>query len=188
MNYEVHVTLDVPSLEDFIEDCKIIGVKPIVIETQNNNDFGLQVMTSSKHSGDSYEETLSDIVAYFSNKYTILRKKVEIQPTNVINKTHIYYESHLRLKLNKDFDANGIKELCVLSNFHFSKNLFKKDNDYVYQMITYREYNTTLPQFVTVINNMSSNLKELDVNCDKVEIEECIFDSNINIDNNWLKK
>jgi hypothetical protein len=54
-------------------------------------------------------------------------------------------------------------------------------------MITYREYNTTLPKFVEIINAMSTKLKELDINCDKVEIEECIYDSNINVDNNWLK-
>jgi RIO-like serine/threonine protein kinase len=187
MNYEIHVTLETPSIENFIEDCNAIGVKPIIIETQNNKDFGIQIMTSSKHNGECYKETLNNIVSYFRKKYNILRQKVEIQPTDIIHDTHIYYESHLRLKLNKDFNTEVIKELCKLRNFHFSKNLFKKDIDCVYQMITYREYNTTLPKFVEIINAMSTKLKELDINCDKVEIEECIYDSNINVDNNWLK-
>ena len=188
MNYEVHITLEVSDIEDFIKDCKEMGVKPIIIETQNNDDFGIQVMTSSKYVNDNYKKTVNNLASQFSNKYTILRQKVEIQPEIEKNIDHIYYESHLRLKLVNNFNLNIVKELCNKYNFHFSKNLFKIDKDYIYQMITYREYNTTLNKFNIIIENMSQELKILNINCDKIEIEECIFDSNIHIDNNWLNK
>jgi hypothetical protein len=79
MNYEIHITLQVSNIETFIEHCKEIGVKPIIIETQNNNVFEQQIMTSSKYSGSHYLLKLDELVSFFEDKkYTILRKKVEI--------------------------------------------------------------------------------------------------------------
>ena len=187
MNYEIHITLEIPNLEIFKSDCEKIGVKPILIETQNyNKEQGIQIMTSSQHKGKDYKNTLKFLCNAF-NGYKILRKKVEILPVSKKNIDHIYYESHLRLVLPKDYNLEIIRNLCKSNNFHCSKNLFKTDKDNIYQMITYRGYETKLPSFQKKIWNMISKLQDLKINFDKVEFEECIYDDNIDVDNSWLK-
>jgi hypothetical protein len=190
MNYEIHITLQVSNTETFIKDCAEIGVKPIVIETQNNNIFENQIMTSSKYSGSHYSLVLNQLVSFFENKkYTILRKKVEIQPELQKNEEHIYYESHIRLKLPKNFEYQPLIELCTETNFHLSKNLFKKDDNYIWQMITYRDYESlTGGEFALKIYLMEKKLQTLNIFYDKIEIEECVYDSNEEIDKSWLNK
>lgn len=187
MEYEIHITVGTSNLDSFINDCTQIGVKPIVIETEKNNNFNNQVMTSSKYKGDDCLKVLKQISRSLKDKgYQIIREKVEIRPLPIKNKSHIYYESHFRLKLNKGFDRSNLIVLCKDCNFHLSKNLFKRDIDFDYQMITYRNYNQSFEEFKQVILNMKEKLTELNINFDKVEIEECIYDSNIKVDSNWI--
>lgn len=187
MHYEIHVTVETNDVDKFVSDCKQIKVKPIVIETERNNVFGQQVMTSSKHSGDDYKATLASICKQLEPNYKIVRQKVEIFPEHEKHPDHIYYESHIRLKLPHDFDRKPIEELCEMFNFHMSKNLFKKDTNFVYQMITFRS-NGKMPimEFDDIIDAMTWHLTSKKIDFDKVEIEECIFDSNVSVDNSWL--
>lgn len=190
MEYEIHVTVKTPYVVSFINDCHTIGVKPIVIETEKEEVFDHQVMTSSKHKDDNDDQyflTLASIANQLKDKgYQIIREKVEIRPLPIKNNCHIYYESHFRLKLLKDFDRSTLKVLCKDCSFHLSKNLFKKAIDFDYQMITYRNYNQSFDQFNQVIFDMKERLTELNISFDKVEIEECIHDSNIKVDSNWI--
>ena len=119
-------------------------------------------------------------------KYKIIRKKVEIQPEEFIHNDHIYYESHLRLKLTKDFKYDELYELCSDHNLHLSKNIFKKDEKFIWQMITYRSHKDSLDWFIWCVEMVKANLKMLKINFDKIEIEECIYDSNEDVDKHWL--
>jgi len=184
MIYELHITVKTDSIDKFKDDCKSIGVKPIVIDTQKGET---QVMTSSQYNNFDYKLTLSELKSKLESlKYNILRCKVEIKPDNIKNENFIYYESHIRLKLNKFFDKTSLKEKCLKDNFHLSKNLFKKDIDFDYQMITYRNYFQTFNEFNSIIDNMKSYLTENKIEYDKIEIEECILDTNVNIDSKWI--
>jgi hypothetical protein len=81
MNFEIHITVESNEIKKFCEVCKEIGVKPILIETQNTNSFGVQLMTSSKHSSYTYHGALINISNSLENKgFKIIRKKVEIEP------------------------------------------------------------------------------------------------------------
>lgn len=185
MNFEIHITVEVKDLSQFITDCNVIGVKPIIIETEPPSEFEQQVMTSSKHNGDDYKETLSNLIDKLKN-YKIVRSKVEIQPETTKHPTHQYYESHLRLRLPKDYNRDIISDLCKKLDFHLSRNLLKKDDDISYQMITYRNHECDFNDFNSRIDSMYNELQKIGVICDKKEIEECVYDSNIKIDNNWL--
>ena len=182
MNFEIHITIDNCNTSEFKKDCEVVGVKPILIETQNNFEFGEQLMTSSKHEDVFYMKSLEKITQFLKQKYNIIRSKVEIFPLSEKNKDFIYYETHLRLKLPKGFDNT----FPIDKRFHLSKNLFKTDENYNYQMMTYRDSNINIIQFKNVISEMKLKLKNLGIECDKVEIEECIYDSNINIDKTWI--
>jgi hypothetical protein len=187
MKYEIHITCEVDDTKAFKTYCESIGVKPIVIETENPDaTHGYQVMTSSKHEGDDYMKTIGGIVFKLSRKFKVLRKKVEIQPEETKHLDHIYYESHLRLKLPNGFDFTAYKSFIKDCGFHLSKNIFKKDVTHHYQMMTYRSNAMDYASFLIVIRAMQKSLDELGIVYDKVEIEECIYDTNESVDNTWL--
>lgn len=187
MQYEIHVTVKTDDIPKFRIDCNEIGVKPILIETEKSGEFNNQVMTSSKYSDDDYHETIFKTINALGNKgYEILRVKVEILPLITKHSNFIYYESHLRLKLEKGFDRSLLLGICEINDFHLSKNLFKSCEGYDYQMMTYRNYDIGYEEFARVIDSMKELLIQHKIEFDKVEIEECIFDSNISVDKNWI--
>jgi hypothetical protein len=195
MNYEIHITVNTNDVEKFKSDCYSIGVKPIVIETQNKNDFGYQVMTSSTHHSENYTSNLDRVVGELQFMgYDVIRQKVEREPERdsfgigIKHNPSLYYESHLRLKLPIGYDLNPFKEKITNKQWHFSKNLFKQDETYYYQMLTYRESKLDLEPFEHNISLMKLILDLEGIVYDKIEIEECIYDTNINIDHSWLGK
>lgn len=183
MEYEIHITVEARDKIQFIEDCKFIGAKAIVIEAAGEE----QMMTSSKHVDNSYKARLHNMTYNLKCMgYKISREKIEIKPNySEWHKNHKYYESHLRLKLAKSFDL-GILQKIVPKSFHLSKNLFKTDDLYNYQMITYRDENTDYDSFIDTIGYMKELLNKNNIECDKIEIEECIHDTNILIDKKWM--
>lgn len=191
MNYEIHITVENNGL--FEEDCKRIGVKPIIIETENKDvRKDKQVMTSSKHSGfgaEWYSMAAIKTLGLMEMGYKIVRVKVEIQPDPQININHVYYESHIRLRLPKHFGKiEKLKEFCLSAGWHWSKNLFKKSEQFDYQMMTFRYHSKNLDEFSNRISRMKDKLTEDGVDYDKVEIEECILDTFEQRDKEWLNK
>jgi len=188
MDCEMHITVKEGEIDQFTEHCKFLGIKPILIQTERDDNFGEQLMTSSKCERNDYLTQFFDIYEYFIKKrYEVIRLKVEKFPEETKDNDFIYYESHLRLKLEKNFNRSTLIELCKNNNFHLSKNLFKRDENYDYQMITYRDYEIDLTSFKEKINHMVKLLDEKNINHDKIEIEECIYDSNVLVDYDWLK-
>lgn len=184
MFFEVHITVNTTDVNKFVSDCKNIGVKPIVIETIIGNN---QVMTSSVHEGYDYLNVMNAIkFGLLKLKYDVVRCKIEAKPEQEINPNFIYFETHLRLKLNKNANYDHIFSICKERKFHVSRNLFKKDSEYNYQMITYRQYEPNIHSFNLVVDSMKTYLDKNNIVYDKVEIEECIYDSNVSIDENWL--
>lgn len=198
MKIEIHITVITNDIDKFISDCKDLNVKPIVIELQLQDKLSeYQVMTSSKFEGDTYHEELQSLTLKLQSLgYTIVRQKVEIYPDkNVPHVEHKYYESHLRLKFPKSYNVDEFQEDIKLMKFnvwHLSKNILKSDSEFFYQMVTYRAVaNPALSNeydfFVQMISLMELYLNIVEVEYDKVEIEECIYDSNMDLDSKWIK-
>jgi hypothetical protein len=192
MIYELHITIDndIRFIEKFKKDCLTLNVKPLVIDTETSS-CNIQVMTSSCYNNNDYiQEVINLSNSLKSFGYDIKRCKVEIKPNiEKVNDNFIYFESHLRLKLDKNVEECKLlilKDFCKVMNFHYSKNLFKSDIDYNYQMITYRIDKPCYTSFIEHINIMKDFLTDKNIIFDKIEIEECILDTNINIDKNWL--
>lgn len=183
MLYEIHITVKTDNTSAFVAVCKKIGVKPIIIDTIKGDN---QIMTSSKHVGEDYISVLNRMKSNLEKQFEILRCKVEIKPELQKNAKFIYYESHLRLKLVKNKNYTELFNYCKQTSFHVSKNLFKKDAIFDYQMITYRDYNSSFEDFNKSIQIMIDYLSKNSIIYDKVEIEECVYDSNISVDTVWL--
>ena len=70
--------------------------------------------------------------------------------------------------------------------YTLKKGKVKKSDDFNYQMMTYRGYNQTYQEFVKHLEEGKAFLGIGGIEYDKVEIEECIYDSNVSLDNLWL--
>jgi hypothetical protein len=188
MHFEIHITVETNDIRQFCEDCKKLGVKPIVIETQKRNGFGIQVMTSSKYSDDHYQRELDLLVRTLTEmKYVILRRKVEIQPESFQkNPEFIYYECHIKLMLPRNMNREAVRDVVTHRGWYWSRNIFKYEVDMDIQMITLRRPSMRYQEFITVVDNMKMSLDNMNVHYGKIEIEECVFDSNQRIDEDWM--
>jgi hypothetical protein len=185
MNFEIHATVENSNVEKFKADCVKIGCKPLLIELQNKDYVGNQLMTSQKFKFGNWEEELKNIKEKLTNlNYKILRLKVEKYPEN--RDKALYLESHVRVKVTKDTEEL-LDQISESKGFHKSRNVFKKINDTEYYvMSTYRTKNLDLNSFWMKLFFFKEELTRNGFNYDKVETESCIFDSNENLDKSWL--
>ena len=117
--FEIHVTVEVDSflesISGFKDDCKDIGVKPIVIDLEINDGSILKdVMTSSKFFGDNrtaYEESERIVKELKDRGYKVVRNKIESVPWHpaapVISTGNeipngCYFESHIGVLISPD--------------------------------------------------------------------------------------
>jgi hypothetical protein len=180
--FEIHITVLCEDIDKFVSDCSSIGCKPILIDT----GVGNQLMTSDRFDGYLWTEELVRILTSLSELgYTIIRSKVERPPRPDLASPVVYFESHIRLKLPLDYDIEELELRLMGYDVHISKNLFKKDTEYKYQMITHRS-TEKLSFFKSYVTCITDRLDSLGITYDKIEIEECIYDSDESVDNKWL--
>jgi NTP pyrophosphatase (non-canonical NTP hydrolase) len=188
--FEIHVTVEVDleigdgdvvnswsgSISDFRDDCKDIGVKPIVIDLEISDGSTLKdVMTSSKHFGDNrtaYEESERIVKELKDRGYKVVRNKIETVPWHPAapqdkDKDHplwngdpipngCYFESHIGVIVTKETkpDLEELVEflnesICEFSGTaKLSKNFFKKaeDGNFI-NMLTYRSNMANAKEF-----------------------------------------
>jgi hypothetical protein len=181
--FEEHITVISTDIEKFKKDCQLIGVKPIVIDTQNTEQ---QVMTSKVFKEDYYSFVPTTPKRLEAMGYEVLRRKYELNPYKYNLDNIVYLESHIRLVTNTVFDYKTINGICEEFTLHKSKNLFKVEGDTKYQMVTYRDYNNNLLDFERHMGTVKEYLNINEIVYDKVEVEACIFDDNVTVDKNWL--
>lgn len=117
--FEIHVTIKPDNtyinftIDEFKNDCELIGVKPIVIDLEiNDGSIIKDVMTSSKHFGDNrsaYEESVRIVNELESRGYIVVRNKIESVPWHMqapsiltIDKeitNGCYFESHIGVSI-----------------------------------------------------------------------------------------
>jgi NTP pyrophosphatase (non-canonical NTP hydrolase) len=178
--FEIHVTIEansfLESISEFKEDCKNIGVKPIVIDLEINDGSILKdVMTSSKFFGDNrtaYEESERIVRELKSMGYKVVRNKIETVPWHPAapqdkDKDHplwngdpipngCYFESHIGVivtKESKPYLENLVEflneSICEFSGTaKLSSNFFKKtEDDKFINMLTYRSNMVNAKEF-----------------------------------------
>lgn len=192
--YEIHVTVDLEnsythkhinsgSLEDFKEDCRSIGVKPIVIDLEMKDKSSMKdVMTSSKFFGDNrtaYDESERIAKRLKEMGYEVVRNKIETVPWHPAapqddDKDHplwhgepipngCYFESHIGVLVTKetkpeleelvDFLNDSICELSGTAKL--SKNFFKKTEDGRFvNMLTYRSNMANAKEFEAEVRSI----------------------------------
>ena len=189
--FEIHVTVDVElevgegdvlnswsgSISEFKDDCKEIGVKPIVIDLEINDGSILKdVMTSSKHFGDNrsaYEESERIVRALSSRGYKVVRNKIETVPWHPAvpqNKDKgepipngCYFESHIGIIISPEEkeDLNELvdflnESICEFSGTtKLSRNFFKRSESGKFvNMLTYRSNMVTSKEFESEVRSI----------------------------------
>lgn len=195
--FEIHVTVDVElkigegdvlnswtgSISEFKDDCKDIGVKPIVIDLEINDGSILKdVMTSSKHFGDNrsaYEESERIVKELKERGYKVVRNKIESVPWHPAapqdkDKNHplfhgepipngCYFESHIGVIITPEEkeDLNELvnflnESICEFSGTaKLSTNFFKKkEGGKFVNMLTYRSNMVTYKEFESEVRSI----------------------------------
>jgi len=188
--FEIHLTTNTDNIDKFKEDCRQIGLKPLLIELYGKYDTYQQVMTSSSYRHSKIDEELTQTISNLSGfGYKINRVKVEVNPNNYEGDRKItYLESHLRVKVNKTTEGL-LNTICSENDFHKSNNAFKViDGENYYMMATLRDYQIDLDTFNSKIDKFKKILTENNLSFDKIEIEGCVIDTNVDLDSKWLIK
>jgi NTP pyrophosphatase (non-canonical NTP hydrolase) len=218
--FEIHITIDIENLLEtnftidyFREDCKSIGVKPIVLDLEIKEGTLKDVMTSSKHFGDNrsaYEEANRIADKLTSLGYKVVRKKIETVPWHPAAPTFntgepipngCYFESHIGVVILpeqkqdlQDFIKglnNGCTEAGVIrlnGACKLSQNFFKKSKDgsKFVNMLTYRDNMTCREDFQRGVEAIKWSLEKCGFEFEKVEVEYALYDTNVNHDAKWI--
>lgn len=188
-NFETHLTVNcsIENLEKFKEACAVIDAKPIII---NFKDGEKQVMTSKTEKASTsmeiYRNAKIDTIMLQEHGFDVIRAKIEAEPRyidsmkgKVIEKDmYKYYEIHVPCHTDK-INVNVLK----LLEWHVSKNEFKPN----VTMLTYRTTHRTLEHHINLdIERMIENGMVTDDF--KHHYEFAIYDTNVDLDNNWMGK
>lgn len=201
--FEIHVTIEEANKDNFVQTCKSLEVKPIILSLQAKDKEIKDVMTSSVIIGtnkDAYEEMKRISDGLSSNGFKVVREKIETVPWhsaapsrefNPINMPKdCYFESHLGIHIDNTADVERLKTTLKKMDFyiHLSKNFFKENSDGSHVIMgTYRNYNTFSEDFQEDVLNIENELLNSGFKVDKVVTEFSIYDTKISHDLEWLK-
>lgn len=202
--FEIHITVKntYKDLEHFKDQCKVLGVKPILLDLQNKQGDNVMndLMTSSVYIGTNsgaYHEAkyLSGLLNLAG--YETVRLKIETVPwhpaapskkhSNPVMPKNCYFESHFGVITNSE-KLEDLKRIAALEDAHLSKNIFKKIDENSFKiMMTKRQHSGVYETFKSEIERIEFVLKSEGFELDKTIIEFSIFDTKISHDAEWLK-
>jgi hypothetical protein len=196
LHYEIHVTVKTEEVNKFIEECGVVGVKPIVLDLQKQDGGSIQdVMTSSKVTGN--DETawqhMYDVSWHLQSKgFDVVREKIETVPWHPKAAVHDensktgYFEAHFPILVAPVF-LNDLKIMAKNYGLHMSKNPLKVRSDGgIIQMLTLRK-NMSIDYFknwyeaaLNWIDGPKFHIIEIP------ETEYALYDSNVDHDAEWV--
>lgn len=198
--YEIHITItDIQHISEFKEACAKIGVKPIVLQLQNQSGQRVMgdVMTSSKHYGtnrSAYEAACQIASELDLFGFSVVRVKIESvpwHPAAPANATETmppgcYFESHLPINIAVE-DIPSLRELCEQFDLHTSRNIFKQNADgTVVLMTTFRRSNLGYVDFQAIVDSIVYSLTSHGYNIGKSVVEFSVYDTKNSHDAAWL--
>ncbi len=197
--YEIHITVaQAPSYEQFLLDCKDIGVKAVVLDLHTKaNGIIKDVMTSSTLVGTNQtviEEVDRITVELETRGYRVVRQKVETVPwhphTAAERNDDNYFEAHIPVTVQMNGDEEKLFDLTKrYPGTHLSRNVLKKHNDgTAILMVTIHHNDCDHPTFVTRVNRLKGAMAEEGFDYgSKDMVEWAIYDNNIKHDAGWME-
>lgn len=186
--YEIHIT--VKHRASFVDDCYELGIKPIIIDL--GSDTPSHSMTSSTVTGNDEVAfaTAHNFASLFRDRgYVVERIKIETVPWHPKANSPDpgqYFETHFAIR-NMGDNRLIDEVLKNATNLHRSRNLLKKGNDTV-QMATYRsKHYRTSNEYLQDVDCIKAALISHGLELDKVISEFALYDTNVEMDHQWLK-
>lgn len=188
--YETHLTVELNnnSMEDFRRVCEIIDAKAIVINLKETK----QVMTAKTVKSilnDVYEQAKQDVIVLEENGFKVVRVKIETDKVSKETK-YSYAEIHLLCHTRKLIEyPNILNELPLFDSEgnqikgHISRNEFKPN-------VTFITWRSKFIEDFNYFHSVHGGLLELGVlfnPLDKIELEIAVYDSNEELDSEWIK-
>lgn len=165
--YQIHITIDPESrTDDLLDFCSKNLVKIHQIQKPNGK---LEFITSTLVYSLSYpKDELHNLQDLFCN-FKILRVKVEV-PFSV-GRDGLYHETHWSFK---SMPPGELNKGMVSSSYNPISG------------ITYVTFRSKIPSIdhLTIIQSIS---EEFNYTHDKIRSETCLYDSNEDLDNDWVK-
>lgn len=204
--YEFHITVRTKEIERFKGVCAALGVKPIVLDLQNQQGESMMhdVMTSSTFIGDNpgaLHEMERIATGLSEADFDVVRKKIETVPwhpaapdASEVDEADqempkdCYFESHFGVVCT-DARRNELHGIAKALDAHLSRNIFKKlDGENFKIMLTARSYEGSATAFKKRVESIEATLKEAAFDVDKVIVEFSVYDTRVNHDASWLKR
>lgn len=206
--YEIHVTIKHPGfdvdgvnlIDNFIDACKELKVKPIVLDLENNGENVMKdVMTSSHHFGDNksaYQEASHLKMMLEVKGFEVLRVKIETVPWHPAAPAtaedkmpkDCYFEAHVGCIISPE-EKLKLSHLAQTFGAHLSKNAFKKiEGGKFVNMVTLRNNKCTYDWFKSEVEDFTNSLKVEGIAFEKVEVEFAVYDTKVTHDALWLSK
>lgn len=198
INYEFHLTVKNVNKDDFVQFCRDIDVKPILLELQNKENVTIlnDTMTSHYKLLNNDSEALKELYRVkdllVKQGFNVVRDKIEadinhpdLTDTFFIDNKDKYFETHFNV-LSDDIRSKKLQEIALRNNCHFSRNVFKKVGNQYTIMITYRKYTGNVIQFKEDVSKIEKDLFNNYFKVEKIVVEYAMFDSKEDWDKNWL--
>jgi NTP pyrophosphatase (non-canonical NTP hydrolase) len=199
--YEIHITVKTKKLDNFIGACKLLDVKPIILDLQNQQGDTVMkdVMTSSVHLGtnpSAYAEMEKIAGKMAIGGFEVIRKKIETVPWHPAAPQvkgdkmpkNCYLESHFAVICSDD-TRDKLQKVAKETDCHLSKNIFKKLDDGKYKiMLTYRKHDSVSGDFEADVKSIKSYLEAAGFQVDKTIIEFSVYDTRVSHDSEWINK
>lgn len=200
--YEIHITVEVKdetTEQNFIDACKGIGVKPIVLAlpTSREDRVYTDMMTSSVYKTCSMDDLFNEVARIRSELtmqgLNVIRSKIETVPWhpeapkfwNSPIKADTYFESHMKVRVTSErWEELGL--LAQRLGAHHSRRAFRNDNAYQVCMVTLRDKGTWSTLFEARVRDTVRQLSLAGFVVEEpCEIEWAFYDSNLKHDSRW---
>lgn len=199
--FEIHITVKQDDLDKFRAVCANLGVKPIVLDLQNQKGASVMqdVMTSSVFMGDNpgaYNKMKEISAGMTEAGFTVVREKIETVPwhpaapsrkhTDPKMPANCYFETHFGI-ICTDETKKMLVDMAPVWDCHLSQNYFKINSDLTYTiMMTKRVYEGTFEDFKHGVDKIYGQLEMMGFVIDKLIVEFSIYDTKISHDAQWL--
>jgi hypothetical protein len=200
--FEAHITvepLSTTQTELFTQFCFEKGLKAIQIELARGS-APVQPMTCSRHEGDFLtikEEVLTLAKSLKSSGFSVNRVKIEAYPLNsgiphtqaalAFHSEKNYFECHIKLRLNAQDSEEKLLAICDKHQAHLSNNAYKKLSEGYYEkFVTQRLYGMGKMEVEDKFEQLKFDLEAAGFEVLKSIYEYCVYDDNVNLDDNWL--
>lgn len=192
IDFEIHLTTsrisekEIPKFEKFCQD---INVKPILIELSSGIHSQQPMISKVIRISDEnslIEEVEAIELKFEKMNYRIIRRKIEVpywhleESKSFFKESKKYLEWHGKISIDRN---QLIKDVLIKYGAHLSKNSLKSDPNRKFLTMRSEE---DISDFKSKIDRLKIDLSAQGISIFKEELEYCIFDSYVSLDEGWI--